>query len=119
MSMNPGWRVADPAPLGLSGFAVTTFLLSGANAGRCTRAASGPKDVRWGGGRRWCRILLLASGPATFSPTIGLFVAGWIPDLTWLGPAAFYGGELVVIAPPCWMSPFPGRSDGPLASLWL
>ncbi|EKX52960.1 hypothetical protein GUITHDRAFT_64626 [Guillardia theta CCMP2712] len=27
------WKPADPAPLGLSGFAVTTFLLSGFNAG--------------------------------------------------------------------------------------
>jgi len=27
------WKAADPAPLGLSGFAATTFLLSGANAG--------------------------------------------------------------------------------------
>jgi uncharacterized protein len=34
----PGPGIADPAPLGLAGFALTTFLLSGANAGWMTHA---------------------------------------------------------------------------------
>ncbi|HEY7278136.1 MAG TPA: acetate uptake transporter, partial [Trebonia sp.] len=33
-----GSGIADPAPLGLAGFALTTFLLSGANAGWMTHA---------------------------------------------------------------------------------
>ena len=34
----PGLAVADPAPLGLAAFALTTFLLSAANAGWMTKA---------------------------------------------------------------------------------
>jgi succinate-acetate transporter protein len=34
----PGPGIADPAPLGLAGFALTTFLLSAANAGWMTHA---------------------------------------------------------------------------------
>src|ERR1700744_6211381 len=34
----PGPLIADPAPLGLAGFALTTFLLSAANAGWMTHA---------------------------------------------------------------------------------
>jgi hypothetical protein len=32
MSQAPGWHIADPAPLGLAGFALTTFVLSVVNA---------------------------------------------------------------------------------------
>ena len=35
----PGPGIADPAPLGLAGFALTTFLLSAANAGWMTHAS--------------------------------------------------------------------------------
>jgi succinate-acetate transporter protein len=34
----PGWSVADPAPLGLAAFALTTFVLSMFNAGLVSRA---------------------------------------------------------------------------------
>jgi succinate-acetate transporter protein len=37
----PALPVADPAPLGLAGFALTTFLLSAANAGWMTKATGG------------------------------------------------------------------------------
>jgi succinate-acetate transporter protein len=37
----PPSGIADPAPLGLAGFAATTFLLSAANAGWMTRATGG------------------------------------------------------------------------------
>jgi len=36
----PGLAVADPAPLGLAGFAATTFLLSASNAGWMTKATT-------------------------------------------------------------------------------
>src|SRR2546421_8168281 len=50
--------VADPAPLGLAAFALTTFILSGHNA-------------------------------------------SFIPDVTWIGLALFYGG-LVQLLPGMW-----------------
>ena len=44
----PALAVADPAPLGLAAFALTTFMLSGHNA-------TFIPDVVWSGSnRRWC-----------------------------------------------------------------
>jgi uncharacterized protein len=48
----PATGVADPAPLGLAAFALTTFLLSGANAGWMTHATSNawlPYALGYGG----------------------------------------------------------------------
>ena len=40
-----GWTVADPGPLGLAGFALTTFMLSAANAGILGQVGIGPKGL--------------------------------------------------------------------------
>jgi succinate-acetate transporter protein len=48
----PATGIADPAPLGLAAFALTTFLLSGANAGWMTHATSNawlPYALGYGG----------------------------------------------------------------------
>ena len=53
----PGWAPADPGPLGLAGFALTTFMLSMFNAGHTYAVIAG---LRWdtagsvgGTGPRW------------------------------------------------------------------
>ncbi len=46
MSFAPGQHIADPAPLGLAAFALTTFLLSMVNAGWCRTPSSEPRRVR-------------------------------------------------------------------------
>ena len=40
-----GWTVADPGPLGLAAFALTTFMLSAANAGILGQVGIGPKGL--------------------------------------------------------------------------
>jgi len=52
----PAPAVADPAPLGLAGFALTTFLLSAANAGWMTKAT----------GSAWLGYALAYGGLAQF-----------------------------------------------------
>lgn len=56
----PALAVADPAPLGLAAFALTTFLLSAANAGW---APHGGDDIAW-------------IGPAFFYGGLAQFAAG-------------------------------------------
>ena len=52
----PGTGIADPAPLGLAAFALTTFLLSAANAGWMTKAT----------GSAWLGYALAYGGLAQF-----------------------------------------------------
>src|SRR5579864_559311 len=59
-SSPPAGAVADPAPLGLAAFALTTFLLSAANAGW---APHGGDDIAW-------------VGPAIFYGGLAQFAAG-------------------------------------------
>src|SRR5579864_2013277 len=79
-SSPPAGAVADPAPLGLAAFALTTFLLSAANAGW---APHGGDDIAW-------------IGPAFFYGGLAQFAAGmWeFRNRNVFGATAFstYGG---------------------------
>src|SRR2546423_7519367 len=72
----PSWMPADPAPLGLGAFALTTFILSGHNA-------TFIPDLIW-------------VGPALFyGGLVQLLAGGWgvrHPDVFWAPAFSPYGG---------------------------
>ena len=75
----PASRIADPAPLGLAGFALTTFLLSAKNAGWMTHAT----------GNAWLGFAFAYGGVVQLAAGMWEFARGNV-----FGAAAFssYGG---------------------------